>query len=174
MLPKMETCLSLLNACEHDVGLNQSESGNSTSAPSIVGASTVYTDLNANPPTQYIIDLRTSTDFQAGRIQGARNVTLAGLLIHVKSVPDVSSYNRLVVVCYTGQTSAYATSLLRLSGYSNAVSLKFGMCSWDSAEGKHSCITVRHDCNCEKRGGQSSDSYDRQDQWRGHSCRPSG
>ncbi|MBX2991062.1 MAG: hypothetical protein KF749_07820 [Bacteroidetes bacterium] len=102
------------------------------SAPSVVAASAVYQDLNATPPTQYIIDLRSSADFQGGHIQGAHNVALAGLMTHVKSVANVSSYNRLVIVCYTGQTSAYATSILRLAGYSNAISLKFGMCSWDS------------------------------------------
>jgi rhodanese-related sulfurtransferase len=104
---------------------------NSTSCPSIVTASAVYTDLNAVPPTQYIIDLRSATDFAAGHIQGAHNVALADLLTHMRSI-TASSYARVVLVCYTGQTSAYGTALMRLSGFSNATSLKFGMCAWDS------------------------------------------
>jgi rhodanese-related sulfurtransferase len=103
-----------------------------TSAPSIVAASAVYTDLNANPPTEYIIDLRSSTDFQAGHIAGAHNVALGDLLTHVRGVSNISSFNRVVIVCYSGQTSAYGTALLRLMGYSNAISMKWGMSSWDS------------------------------------------
>ncbi|PLX20212.1 MAG: hypothetical protein C0599_09525 [Salinivirgaceae bacterium] len=34
------------------------------------------------------------------------------------------------MVCYSGQTASYATSILRLLGHSNVYCLKFGMCSW--------------------------------------------
>jgi rhodanese-related sulfurtransferase len=104
---------------------------NSAGCPSIVAASAVYQDINANPPTQYIVDLRSATDFAAGHIQGAHNVALADLLTHLRGL-NLASYNRVVIVCYTGQTSAYGTSLMRLMGYSTVTSMKFGMCSWDS------------------------------------------
>ncbi|MBW7887893.1 MAG: rhodanese-like domain-containing protein [Bacteroidetes bacterium] len=99
-----------------------------TSAPSIVSASAVYTNLQTG--TQYIIDIRSATDFASGHIQGAHNVTLGDLSAHMKTVP--SSYTSVVIACYTGQTSMFATTLLRLQGYSNVSSLKWGMCSWDS------------------------------------------
>jgi len=47
---------------------------------------------------------------------------------------NVDNYERIVVTCFTGQTSAYAVSLLRAAGYGNKiVSLKWGMSSWNSA-----------------------------------------
>jgi len=36
------------------------------------------------------------------------------------------------VVCYSGQTACYATSLLRLAGYSDTQALKWGMSGWNS------------------------------------------
>jgi rhodanese-related sulfurtransferase len=45
----------------------------------------------------------------------------------------VSGGKPIVVVCYTGQSAAHAVVALRLSGYSDARSLKFGMSSWNSA-----------------------------------------
>jgi rhodanese-related sulfurtransferase len=39
---------------------------------------------------------------------------------------------KIVIVCYTGQTAGWVTSLLRLSGYSNAFSMLWGMSSWHS------------------------------------------
>ncbi|MFA6542470.1 MAG: rhodanese-like domain-containing protein [Bacteroidota bacterium] len=100
-----------------------------TSAPSIVSASTVYTNLSAG--TQYIIDIRSAADFALGHIQGAHNVLVKDVPAHMKTIP--STYTSVVIACYTGQTAMFATTLLRLSGYSNVSSLKWGMCSWDSA-----------------------------------------
>jgi len=106
-----------------------------TSAPSVVAATTVFQDLSANPPTQYIVDIRDSAAFVGGHIQGAHRVAFGDLLTHVKSI-NATSYNRIVVVCYSGQTAAYGASILRLMGYSNVSSLKWGMCSWDSSFAK--------------------------------------
>ena len=98
-----------------------------TDLPSIISA----TDLNsANLTGQaYIIDIRSAADFAKGYITNAVNVTLGDLLDHVESV-NLSSYSKVAVVCYTGQTSGYATSLLRLIGHNNVFSLKWGMSSW--------------------------------------------
>lgn len=104
---------------------------NTAACPSIVSAAEVRAMQLASPTRQYIIDLRTAADFTAGRIQGAVNVTLANLLTHVKGI-TATNYDRIAIVCYSGQTSAYGTSLLRLMGYSNVFSMKFGMSSWDS------------------------------------------
>ena len=38
----------------------------------------------------------------------------------------------IVLTCYTGQSAAWGVMMLRLLGYSNTYSLKWGMCSWDS------------------------------------------
>ncbi|HOQ49725.1 MAG TPA: rhodanese-like domain-containing protein, partial [Candidatus Kapabacteria bacterium] len=41
-----------------------------------------------------------------------------------------ATYEDVVLVCYSGQSAGYATSLLRLLGYNNVKSMKFGMSSW--------------------------------------------
>ena len=41
-----------------------------------------------------------------------------------------SNYDKITIVCYSGQSAAYFTSLLRLAGYNNVFNLKWGMSSW--------------------------------------------
>ena len=75
----------------------------------------------------HIIDLRSADDFDAGHIQGAHNTTLVNVLNEAAN----ANGKPIVLVCYTGHTAAYALTALRLSGYSNSKSLKFGMSSWN-------------------------------------------
>lgn len=75
----------------------------------------------------YIIDLRSATDFNNGHIKDAHNVALVDLLTAVQSL---STDQKILCVCYTGQTASRATGLLRLAGYKNAVNLKWGMAAW--------------------------------------------
>ncbi|HKL66299.1 MAG TPA: rhodanese-like domain-containing protein [Bacteroidales bacterium] len=77
----------------------------------------------------YIIDIRAAEDYDAGHIENAVNVAAGDILTHVDG-QDLSAYEKIAVVCYSGQSAAWATSLLRLKGYDNAYSLKFGMASW--------------------------------------------
>jgi len=76
----------------------------------------------------YIIDLRSSTDFAAGHIEGAHNTSLANI------VGEAANANGkpIVVACYTGQTAAHGHVALRLSGYSDCKILLFGMSSWNA------------------------------------------
>lgn len=75
----------------------------------------------------YIIDLRSTDDFNAGHIKDAHNATMANLLTEA----DKAGSSPILMVCYTGQTAARATGLLRMLGY-NAKSLKWGMSAWHS------------------------------------------
>jgi rhodanese-related sulfurtransferase len=95
--------------------------------PTIISAVDLKTANEAGQA--YIIDIRSAADFALGHITNAHNVALADLLTYVESV-DLTPYTKLAIVCYTGQTAGFATSLLRLMGYSKAFSLKWGMCSW--------------------------------------------
>jgi len=76
----------------------------------------------------YIIDLRSSTDFNAGHIEGAHNTTLANIVTEAGN----ANGKPIVVACYTGQTAAHGHVALRLSGYSNCKILLFGMSSWNA------------------------------------------
>jgi rhodanese-related sulfurtransferase len=100
-----------------------------TDMPSIMAASEVKT-LNETGQV-YIIDIRSEADFNAGHIANAHNVAIANLVTHIEGV-DLTPYTKVAVVCYTGQTAGWATSLLRLLGYDKAFSMKWGMCSWNA------------------------------------------
>lgn len=85
----------------------------------------------------YIIDIRSSdkdengtTDYQDGHINGAVYGTLGTILEVAADNPDPDK--PIVIVCYTGQSAGHAVVALRLSGYTDARLLKFGMSSWNS------------------------------------------
>ncbi len=99
----------------------------STDMPSIMAASEVKT-LNTTNQV-YIIDIRSAADFAAGHIANAHNVALADILTHIEGV-DLTSYTKVAIVCYTGQTAGFAASLLRIMGYDKVFSMKWGMCAW--------------------------------------------
>jgi rhodanese-related sulfurtransferase len=100
-----------------------------TDLPSVMAATELQT-LNAAGQV-YIIDIRSVTDFAAGHIRNAVRVDVANILTHIQSV-NLANYTKVAVVCYTGQTAGWATSLLRLMGYDKVWSLKWGMASWNS------------------------------------------
>lgn len=101
-----------------------------TDMPSIISA----TDVNSlNLSGQiYIIDIRSAADYANGHIANAVNVAFADLLTHVKTI-NMANYEKVAIVCYSGQTAAYGASILRLMGYDKVFSMKFGMCSWNEA-----------------------------------------
>ncbi|MGE4290515.1 MAG: rhodanese-like domain-containing protein [Salinivirgaceae bacterium] len=101
-----------------------------TYMPSIISA----TDVNSGNlvGSVYIIDIRAAADFANGHIANAVNVTFGDLLNHMQTT-DLSNYEKVAIVCYSGQTAAYGASLLRLAGYDKVFSMAFGMSSWNSA-----------------------------------------
>ncbi len=101
-----------------------------TKFPSMIPASTVNTNILTGAD-QYIIDIRSATDYAAGHIQGAVNVPATQVLTHYES-NNLQNKATVVIACYTGQTAGWVTGLLQLAGYSNVKDLKFGMCSWNS------------------------------------------
>lgn len=95
--------------------------------PSIITAEAVKTALATN--SVYVIDIRAAEDYNTGHIPGAVNVGVGDIISHMENT-DLSAYDKVAVVCYTGQTAGFATSLLRVLGYDNVSSMKFGMCAW--------------------------------------------
>lgn len=100
----------------------------SSDMPSIMAASEVKT-LNVTGKV-YIIDIRSAEDFGKGHIQNAHNVALGDIITHMEGI-NATDYDKVSIVCYTGQTAGFATSILRLKGYGNVYSMKWGMCSWN-------------------------------------------
>lgn len=76
---------------------------------------------------KYIIDIRTTTEFAAGHIVNATRVDLKDILTEA-----AKATKPILVVCKTGQTATHAVALLRLSGYTDAQALKWGMSRWHS------------------------------------------
>jgi len=99
-----------------------------TDLPAIMPASELKTLNETNQV--YIIDIRSAADFALGHIKNANNVLLKDIITHIAAV-DLTGYTKVAVVCYTGQTAGFATSLLRLMGYEKAFALKWGMSSWN-------------------------------------------
>lgn len=120
---------------ESEVLMNHFETTNDyihTSGTFVISASDVRTTQLTNPNSQKLVDIRAAADFTAGHIEGAVNVPFANLYDYIKTV-NPADFDRIVIICYSGQTSAYAVSLIRaMGGYNKAISLKWGMSSWDS------------------------------------------
>jgi rhodanese-related sulfurtransferase len=57
------------------------------------------------------------------------NVTAADVRAHIDAT-DLSAYDEIHIVCYSGQTASWLTALLQLAGYDNVYSMKFGMSAW--------------------------------------------
>ena len=101
-----------------------------TDLPSLIVAEAVHNDVVAGSDI-YIIDIRSDEDFSDGYIEGAVNVASTEVLNYVES-EGLAKTDKIVIVCYSGQTASWAASILRIMGYSNAFAMKWGMCSWHS------------------------------------------
>ncbi|MDA3865522.1 MAG: rhodanese-like domain-containing protein [Salinivirgaceae bacterium] len=101
---------------------------NSSQAPSIIAASKVYSLLGSGT---LVIDIRDKAQYQSGHIPGAVNVSFAELIFFFEKNIDPASFNNIILACYSGQSAGFAASLLRMLGYNNVFSLKWGMSSWN-------------------------------------------
>lgn len=108
--------------------LNQIIGGTGLVSPSFVVSPTA---ANTNLSTYLILDIRQATGpegFATGRISGAINIPFTSILTEADKV---AVDKPILVVCYTGNQATYATALLRMYGYRNAVALKWGMAGWN-------------------------------------------
>ena len=99
--------------------------------PSMIKATDVNTAILAGANI-YIMDIRSATDFAAGHITGAVNVAATDVVTHYKA-NNLETKETVVIACYSGQTAAWATGLLKVAGFTNVKDLKWGMCSWNAA-----------------------------------------
>lgn len=77
-----------------------------------------------------VLDIRSDSWFEYAHIKNAKNVKAAELLDLFKTEINAADYDKIVMVCYSGQSAAYFAGLLRLAGYDNVYSMNFGMSSW--------------------------------------------
>ncbi|MEZ5196563.1 MAG: rhodanese-like domain-containing protein [Bacteroidales bacterium] len=101
-----------------------------TDMPSIIKAEAVHNDIVAGT-AMTMIDIRSDVDFANGHIDGAVNVAAGAVLDYIET-EGLAMDAKIIVICYTGQTAGWVTSILRLNGYTNAFDMKWGMSSWHS------------------------------------------
>jgi rhodanese-related sulfurtransferase len=101
---------------------------NSRQFPSMIKSETVLESLDSS---SLVIDLREPASFARGHIKGAVNVEFSDLPSYFESTIRPYEYEKIIVVCAHGQRSGYATLLLRLMGYGNVYSMRWGMAAWN-------------------------------------------
>ena len=94
----------------------------------IAGWNIPAADVTGNEANYFIVDIRDADTYDLGHIPTAVNSAYGDILT------TVETYNTtdlpVVVACFSGQSAAHAVVALRLSGYTDAKSLLFGMSSW--------------------------------------------
>jgi len=120
-VPETEALLRFIN--------NSGDYINSKSAPSLVSAQNVYDNLGS----YLIIDIRSEDKYVEGHINGAIHKGMPEIMTYLSQEVAASVYDKLVIVCNNGQSSAYTASVLRLIGYSNAYSMSYGMSTWNKS-----------------------------------------
>ncbi len=100
--------------------------------PSMIKATDVNTAILAGANI-YVIDIRAADAFNAGHITGAVNVPVEGNVLQHYKDNNLETKETVVIACYSGQTAAWVTGLLKTAGYTNVKDLKWGMCSWNAA-----------------------------------------
>jgi len=108
---------------------DQGDYVNSRQFPSMIKPETVYAGLDAN---NLIIDLRSADIYNKGHIKGAVNVEMNRLLSYFENDIIPFEYDKIILVCDGGQRTSYSTQLLRLMGYGNVYSMRWGMSGWNS------------------------------------------
>lgn len=100
-----------------------------TIAPAIINADEVKENLKNEK--YLVLDIRSADWFDYGHIKKSKNVKGPELLNYFKTEIDPTTYDKITIICYSGQSASYYTSLLRLYGFNNVYSMKWGMCSWN-------------------------------------------
>ena len=101
---------------------------NTDAAPALIPAAEVKKNLKN--PKYHVIDIRTESWFEYGHVKEANNVQPAELLTYFEGSITPADFEKIVLICYSGQSAAYYTGLLRIAGYDNVYSMNWGMSSW--------------------------------------------
>lgn len=122
---------------------------NSQNFPSLIKASIVKESLG----DIHVIDLRSPELFRKGHIKGAVNKRFEELPEYFEAGIKPFGFERIILVCNDGSISSYTTSLLRLMGYGNVYSMRWGMSAWNSSfarEGWLKDVSGRYESMLEK------------------------
>jgi rhodanese-related sulfurtransferase len=101
---------------------------NSQVFPSLIKASIVHESIGKNI---LVIDLRSTKLFSEGHIKGAVNKRFEELPSYFETGIKPFEFDKIVIVSDDGQVSSFTTCLLRLMGYGNVYSMRWGMSAWN-------------------------------------------
>jgi rhodanese-related sulfurtransferase len=110
---------------------------NSREFPSLIKASIVFEELNKK---NLIIDIRKPELYKNGHIKGAVNVNFSDIPEYFQSKIKPFEFEKIILVCSTGQNASYTTALLRLMGYGNVYAMRWGMSAWNKEMAKENWL----------------------------------
>lgn len=122
---------------------------NSKEYPSLIKASIVNESLGKNI---LIVDLRSPKAYSAGHIKGAVNKKFEDVPAYFETGIKPFSFDKIIMVSEDGQISSYTTCLLRLMGYGNVYSMRWGMSAWNNdfaKEGWLKGVSGKYESNLE-------------------------
>ncbi|MBL1211795.1 MAG: rhodanese-like domain-containing protein [Ignavibacteriae bacterium] len=99
---------------------------NSDESPALITASELFNNLN----NYLIIDVRDSTNYLTGFIEGSVNLNPKDILSYFDSI-NTNAFEKIILVSSTGEAAAYCNACLRYAGFNNTFTLRFGMASWN-------------------------------------------
>jgi rhodanese-related sulfurtransferase len=88
---------------------------------------------SAQPSPPFLLDVRTSSEWEQSRIEGSANIPLNDLRTRIAELPQG---RRIVVHCAGGYRSSMAASLLKLHGFEDVADLAGGIGAWRAAQTK--------------------------------------
>lgn len=100
---------------------------NAETSPRLISSEDVYNQLNENI---HIIDIRGAYDFSNGHIKNAINIKKTEVIDYAQ-VKGLPLYDKVVLVCYSGQSATFSAALLQMLGYNNIYVLEWGMSGWN-------------------------------------------
>ncbi len=77
-----------------------------------------------------LLDIRDTSSYIAGHIDGAYNVNRQNLMTFLTDSVNPAAYKKIAIIDANGPEAEYVATLLRFDGY-NAFGLKFGIGSWN-------------------------------------------
>jgi rhodanese-related sulfurtransferase len=103
-----------------------------------ISAADAVTFLKQNPET-VVVDVRTSSEFQAGHIPGARLIPVDEIENRIAEIPREAQH--VLVTCQGGGRSSAACQFLSEKGYTNLINIYDGMGAWPAQ--KEIGVTIR-------------------------------
>ena len=131
---------------------------NSKVFPSLIKASIVRESLEKNI---LIVDMRSPKQFSEGHIKSAVNKKFEELPSYFETAIKPFEFDKIIIVSDDGQLSSYTTCLLRLMGYGNVYSMRWGMSAWNSKyarEGWLKGVSGKYEANLENKTNERPSS----------------